>query len=97
MLHVKQPDSRRPRQPQHRQLDQQVGSPADRLGGKQKYGDNEQVGEQDAHMLLPLSPPGRMPVAIRGDFFRLTFEAMGYGLWALGWAIGNLYFPGDFR
>ena len=63
MLYVKQPDSRRPRKTQQRQLDQEVRPPSNEPVGNQNYDKDDQVGEKNAHALLSLHPSRRKPVA----------------------------------
>ena len=63
MLHVKQPDSRRPCKTQHRKLDQEVRSPSNKPVGNQNHDDDEQVGDKNAHAFFSLHPSRRKPVS----------------------------------
>ena len=63
MLHVEQPDSRRPCKTQHRKLDQEVRSPSNKPVGNQNHDDDEQVGEKNTHSFFSLHPSRRKPVS----------------------------------
>lgn len=56
VLHVKKLDTDPSCQPQHRQLDEDVGPPSNNTRGNQSNGKNEQVGQNNAHAFLPFHP-----------------------------------------